>query len=411
MGFQLGQKAGGYEFLRLVDTSGAGVTYEVQNEIAQRRELLKVLPRDLQEDHERVERFLREAKIHSHLSHPNIASFYSAMELDGQLVMTMEAVDGMQLEERLAEGPVSLSEAVDITKQALSALSYAHKQDVVHREITPQNLILNEDGRVKLTGFGLAKQAADAQLTQPGLVMGSAYYMSPEQVKGDAQIDGRSDLYSLGIVLYEMVAGTRPFDSKSQFEVIQAHVMRTPPPPSDLRAELPESFEAVILKALEKDPDARFADADAMVEALDAAQSAIREVETRVQPLRPRGPIEEARVSDLEATKPDAAGYQPVKTPEPDPDPLDAPPSSETDFARPPDLSLPEPKPTVETPVPSPVAAVAAPPKAATGSSSGGAAANAEPEGWSTRDLVIVGSLTFVMIVALVMAAIIVLDR
>ena len=270
MGFKVGQKVGGYKFLRVLDTSGPTMVYEVENEVARRREILKLLPRGLDDDRKRVDRFLREAKIHSHLSHPNIAEFYSGLQLDGELVMTMEAVEGATLEDRLAEGPVTMIEAVDVARSALEALEYAHDKHVVHRQITPGSLYLLPGGGVKLADFGLAKQEADPQLTQPGTVIGAVHYMSPEQVKGLTEFDGRTDIYALGVVLYEAVTGSRPFDSRSQFDIIQAHVMQPPPPPTDLREDLPPELERVILKALEKFPEERYQSAREFKSALDA---------------------------------------------------------------------------------------------------------------------------------------------
>jgi serine/threonine-protein kinase len=258
MRFQVGQKAGDYEFLALVEATHTGVSYRVQNLLADREELLKVLPADLQEDQERVERFLREAKIHARLHHPHIAAFYTATRVDGRLVMTSELVEGTSLEQRISSGSLSVEEARKYFDQALSALSYAHGEGVVHRDIKPGHLIITSEDNVKITGFGLAKKATDAQLTQPGIVMGSVHYMSPEQVKGSTELDRRSDIYSLGVVLYEAVTGRKPFDSKSQFEVFVAHVKQEPAPPSSLRAEIPPALDQIILTAMAKQPGSRF---------------------------------------------------------------------------------------------------------------------------------------------------------
>ena len=152
-----------------------------------------------------MDRFLPEAKIHARLSHPQIADFYSRMQLAGQLVTTFEAVEGQPLEERLREGPFSLEESIAVCHQALEPLEYAHSRTIVHGGTTPKNIIVGADEEVKLTGFELAKQATDQTLTRPGEMLGSANYMPPEQVKGLEEIDARSDIYSLGIVLYEMV--------------------------------------------------------------------------------------------------------------------------------------------------------------------------------------------------------------
>lgn len=268
MAFRVGQTVGGYRFLRVLDAAGSSMVYEVENEIAGRREVLKLLPRGFEQDRNRVDRFLREAKIHSRLSHPNIAEFYSGLQLDGQLVMTMEALKGVSLKERIASKSLTVAQAIDAGCQALSALDYAHRQEVVHREITPATIFVGPGGVVKLTGLGLAKQEHDPALTQIGAVIGAVHYMSPEQVKGQQDIDGRADIYALGAVLYEAVAGRKPFDSQSQFDIIQAQVMQAPAPPHEVSAEVSQGLSQVILRALQKDRGARYQTANQFREAL-----------------------------------------------------------------------------------------------------------------------------------------------
>ena len=268
MAFRVGQTVGGYRFLRVLDAAGSAMVYEVENEIAGRKEILKLLPSGFEQDRNRVDRFLREAKIHSRLSHPNIAEFYSGIQLDGQLVMTMEALKGESLKNRIADRSLTVTQAIDVACQALSALDYAHQQEVVHREITPATIFIGPDGVVKLTGLGLAKQEHDPSLTQIGAVVGAVHYMSPEQVKGQRDIDGRADIYALGAVLYEAATGKKPFDSQSQFDIIQAQVMQAPEPPHKVAAQVSEGLSRVILKALEKDRGARYQTAGQFREAL-----------------------------------------------------------------------------------------------------------------------------------------------
>jgi serine/threonine-protein kinase len=244
------------------------MVYEVENEIAGRREVLKLLPSGFEQDRNRVDRFLREAKIHSRLSHPNIAEFYSGIQLNGQLVMTMEALQGVSLRERIADGSLTVAQAIDVACQALSALDHAHQQEVVHREITPATIFIGPDGVVKLTGLGLAKQEHDPALTQIGAVIGAVHYMSPEQVKGQRDIDGRADIYALGAVLYEAATGRKPFDSQSQFDIIQAQVMQAPEPPHEVSAQVTPGLGQIILKALQKDRGQRYQTAGQFREAL-----------------------------------------------------------------------------------------------------------------------------------------------
>ena len=202
MSFKVGATVDGYEFLRLLGSSGSAVVFEVLNQDANRREMLKLLPRELLSNDEDVERFARETKVRSQLNHPRIAEFYGTVVLDGQPAMTMEMVDGSSLEEILAEGPITMGEAVDIAIAVLEALEYAHGMEVVHREVSPSNIYISADHGIKLTGFGLAKQYSDPRLTAPGMLIGQVHYLSPEQVKGTTEIDGRSDIYSLAVVLF-----------------------------------------------------------------------------------------------------------------------------------------------------------------------------------------------------------------
>jgi serine/threonine protein kinase len=269
MGFEIGQKAGVYEVVGILNHPRNGRTYRVRNAVAERFELLRILPRALQEDREEVERFLREIKVHSRLSHPNIVAFYSAIELDNQLVMTSEFFDGITLERRLEVGPMPLNEAIACMSQVLAALSYAHDQGVMHREISPANILLGPNGSVKLTGFGLAKSASDVQLTQAGTVMGWLEYMSPEQVKNPATLDARTDIYSAGAVLYEMVTGQIPFVCKTEFALMEAHVTKPPPPPISLKPDMPPHLNQIILMALAKNPDHRLQTAAQFRDALE----------------------------------------------------------------------------------------------------------------------------------------------
>src|SRR5579862_89202 len=173
-----GQTIDGYEVIELLDRSKDGLAYKVRNQLLDRLELLRLLPKSLQDVPEQVTRFLREAKVHARMSHPNIVAFYHAAQMDGQLVMTTEFVEGTTLAKRRELGALPLSEAIDYISQTLAALEYAHSLGVVHRDVTPSNIILTPGGIVKLTGFGLAKASTDQQLTQPGTVLGSLNYIS-----------------------------------------------------------------------------------------------------------------------------------------------------------------------------------------------------------------------------------------
>ena len=250
MSFEVGQIAGGYEFVSVQENSRIGRGYKVRNVLAERLEVLRVLGKEPQIDREELDRFLREIKVHARLSHPNIVSFYTATEINSELVMTSEFFEGITLEQRLESGPMPLQETIVCMSQVLSALSYAHELGVIHREVSPANILLGSDGTVKLTGFGLAKSQADPELTQVGTVMGWLEYMSPEQVTGSVKPDARTDIYSAGAVLYEMVAGRVPFVCKNQFDLMMAHVNTRPEPPAGADPNLAH----IRLTALSKDP-------------------------------------------------------------------------------------------------------------------------------------------------------------
>lgn len=270
MSFQLGQVVGDYEFVDILRSSKTNVAYKVKNVLAQRFEILKIVPGDLHHDPERLERFQREIKIHARLDHPNILAFYNATVLQGHLVMTTAFVEGTTLEERLELGPLPWQQSADYACHVLSALSLAHSQGVVHRELTPANILITEDGKAILSGFGQAKTAQDPRLTQKGAVIGSLFYMSPEQVKGGEQLDATSDIYSLGAVLFEMVTGRKMFSGKSHFDIMVAHVNQAPQNPSSLSPEIPEELSKVILRCVAKEPGGRFASAAELRTALKA---------------------------------------------------------------------------------------------------------------------------------------------
>src|SRR5215471_10377894 len=252
MKFEPGSKIGDYEVLGQLGAGGMGRVYKVRNELSDRVEAMKVLLPDLEGHTDLANRFLREIKVQAGLDHPNIAKLYTALRIENQLLMCMELVEGIPLDQRLREGPIALVDAIDYIVQVLSALDYAHQRGVVHRDIKPANMMLLSDGKIKLLDFGIAK-ATDNRLTVTGTTLGSLYYMSPEQIQG-GQVDVRSDVYSVGVSLYELVTGKKPFDAESQFAIMSAHLARTPMPPVELNPNLPRSVSDVILTALNKDP-------------------------------------------------------------------------------------------------------------------------------------------------------------
>ena len=307
MSFEIGKTYSGYEILDILKQSKTEISYRVRNTLAQRIEVLRILPRSIQDDQEQLERFLREIKVHAQLVHPNIVAFYNAMELERQVVMTTELEEGVTVAERLELGPLAPAEARGLVLQALSALSYAHSRNVVHRDITPEHMLIAPGGVLKLTHFGLAKAAASPQLTQNGAVLGNLKYIPPEQVKGQGNLDPRSDLYSLGVVLYEMLVGKPPFESKSQFELMLAHVSEVPKPPSTVNPSVPPEFDAPVLKALGKSPADRFQNAD------EFRQSLEKPAEGTSKAVAAPPPIQEPAAAP--ATPPAAPAELPAKPP------------------------------------------------------------------------------------------------
>jgi len=285
MEFELGKDYSGYRFLDVVRRSKDGIEYRVQNILAQRQEQLRVLPEAAEDDLEQTERFLREVRIRSRLIHPNIVILFNGFKLANKLVMTTELQEGPALWERLELGVIPWREAAALIQQALSAIGFAHGQNVIHRDINPENIVIAPGGVLKINNFGLAKIIDGPKLTQVGTILGNVYYISPEQVKGTAALDSRTDLYSLGAVFYHMLCGRPPFNSTSQFEVMLAHVNTPPWSPSAVNPAVPRELDAVLLTALAKDPSKRYQDAAAFANALDAALTAIdRPAEERAVP-------------------------------------------------------------------------------------------------------------------------------
>lgn len=268
MAYQIGDRIGDYEVVGVLGAGGMGKVYKVRNVISDRVEAMKVLLPNLEGDPELADRFMREIKVQASLQHPNIAGLHTALRLNNQLVMLIEFVEGRTIEQELRNGPIPVAKGVDYIKQVLSALSFAHARGVVHRDIKPANMMLMPDGTVKLMDFGIAKATADRKLTQTGSTVGSLYYMSPEQIQGAIDLDGRSDLYSVGVSLYEMVTNRRPFQGDSDYSIMAAHLTSTPVAPIDLDPSLPKGLNDIVLMSIAKDPAQRFQTADAFRNAI-----------------------------------------------------------------------------------------------------------------------------------------------
>jgi serine/threonine-protein kinase len=268
MPFEVGQFASDYEIISILGKGGMGRVYRVRNVISNRIEAMKVLLADVAAEAELGDRFLGEIRTLARLDHPNIAKFHTAFKVENQLVMVMEYVEGVTLTDRAKQGSIPLDDLLSYVGQTLDALSFAHKNGIIHRDIKPSNIMITPHGVVKLMDFGIAKSTADQGLTRPGTTMGSMLYMSPEQVRGTS-VDARSDIYSVGILLYELTAGKRPFEAENTFAILDAQLNTAPTPPIEVNPALPQPLNDIILTALNKEPMQRFQTADAFKNALE----------------------------------------------------------------------------------------------------------------------------------------------
>jgi serine/threonine-protein kinase len=272
MSIELGRIIGDYEVMDRLGAGGIGEVYKVRHLISQRVEAMKLLRAD-RTGGELPERFLREIRVLAMLSHQSIARLLNAFKVGDQIAMVMEYIEGEDLHARLrAEWPGRAAEGTEYIRQVLSALQYAHSRNVVHRDIKPSNIMITAEGHAKLLDFGIAFQATeDNSLTKPGSMVGSLPYMCPEQIRGE-RVDARSDLYSLGVTLYEIVTGRRPFDGNTEFEVMAAHLQQMPKWPGDIDPAIPYGLSQALMRALAKDPAARFQNAAEFLDALNLSR-------------------------------------------------------------------------------------------------------------------------------------------
>jgi len=277
----IGKQIANYRIVEKLGEGGMGVVYKAIDTVLDRPVALKALNPGLSQNPALVERFRGEARAQAQMNHPNLATLYAFLVEDGAAYMVMEFVEGENFNQIVARrGPIPVAEAAPLFRQALAGIGYAHRLGIVHRDIKPGNIMLNRDGIVKVMDFGLAKVVGERGLTRTGVQVGTVCYMSPEQIL-NKPIDTRSDIYSLGITLYEILTDHLPFHSDSEFQMMQAQVNAPPPPPTSFNARIPPNVEAALLRALAKDPDARFQTAEEFAAALDSAQD-FYEAPTRV---------------------------------------------------------------------------------------------------------------------------------
>ena len=301
--------AGKYRIDGLLKTGGMGAVYHATHVMLQKPIAVKLIRPELVTSQDTIQRFHREARAASQLNHPNIVTIHDLGQAeDGTLYIAMELVPGISLKELVKkEAPLRPDRAVRLAKAINSALSLAHRKQIIHRDLKPQNIMVwqDNDGREqpKLLDFGIAKifESEGPALTSTGLVLGTPHYMSPEQAQG-AAVDGRSDLYALGIILYEMLGGQVPFNDTSIPAILVKHLNEQPRPLTELRPDLDPSLEAVVLCCLEKQPDKRYQNAEELAQALTAVESTRGDssVESRLPPIPP-SPDQAAQTSPTPA--------------------------------------------------------------------------------------------------------------
>ncbi len=272
---------GRYRILRKLGSGGMANVYLAEDEDLGRRVAIKILNDRYANDESFIERFRREAKSAAGLSHPNIVSIYDRGEAEGTYYIAMEVIEGRSLKELiLTRGAVPVHQAVEYARQLLEALRFAHRHGIIHRDIKPHNVLVSadergksQDSRLKVTDFGIARHGA-SQMTEAGSIMGTAQYLSPEQARG-APVTAASDLYSAGIVLYELLTGKVPFGGDSAIEIAMKHVNELPRPPSQLRSEIPPELDQIVLRALAKEPEDRYQTAEEFIEDLERLEAGL----------------------------------------------------------------------------------------------------------------------------------------
>jgi serine/threonine-protein kinase len=311
---------GRYRIQRKLGAGGMADVYLAEDQELGRRVAIKILNSRHGNDDQFIERFRREAKNAAALNHPNIVSIYDRGEAEDTYYIAMEFLDGRTLKELIvSRGAAPVNVAIEYARQILSALRFAHRHGIVHRDIKPHNVLVDSEGRVKVTDFGIAR-AGTSQMTETGSIVGTAQYLSPEQARG-GEVDPRSDLYSLGVVLYELLTGKTPFEGETPVEIAMKHLSTTPKPPSKLRPDVPPELDMVVLRALAKNPDDRYQSADEMEADLErvarGARVSAATVDTATQVLRRPAPAAAEAATAATMIAPPASAATRVARPAP----------------------------------------------------------------------------------------------
>jgi len=270
--FQAGQVVGEYKIDHALGQGGLGAVYKATHVISQRSDAMKVMLPELTGTPDMAERFRREIQMLATLNHPNISCLHNAFYHEDKLIMIMELVDGEDLRSLSRRSRIDMASLLGYFEQVLQALEYAHGRGIVHRDIKPANIMVSTSGTVKVLDFGIAIAERSTELTATGAIIGSPTHMSPEQIRGE-RATAQSDIYSLGVTLYELIAGQPPIQGASSFELMMAHMNEVPTPLSELRADVPANLSDTVAKSLEKEPAKRFATAAEFLEAIRSVRS------------------------------------------------------------------------------------------------------------------------------------------
>jgi serine/threonine-protein kinase len=281
----IGEQVGNYRITELLGEGGMGVVYKAVDIHLDRPVAVKMLNKELSHNADIVERFRSEAKAQANLNHVNLATLFAFLVENGNAFMVMEFVEGETFDKKIrTRGPLPPEEAVPWFKQALLGIGAAHRMGIIHRDIKPANIMVNRAGIVKVMDFGIAKVIGDRGRTRTGMLIGTPAYMSPEQIQ-NRQIDVRSDIYALGITLYQMLTGHLPFDNDNDFDVMNSQVTLAPPPLKRMHPYAPDQYQNVVLKALEKDPNNRFQTVEEFGSALEHPERVTTAAATQAPPV------------------------------------------------------------------------------------------------------------------------------
>ena len=277
--------AGKYKIKDVAGKGGMGIVYKAEDTKLKRYVALKFLPPELTRDKEAKERFVLEAQAAAALSHPNICTIHEINEEEGESFIAMEYIDGQSLRARIGKEPINIEEALDIVIQVAEGLNEAHSKGIIHRDIKSANIMVTDKGQAKIMDFGLAKVKGGTLLTREGTTLGTVAYMSPEQARGE-EVDQRTDIWSLGVVLYEMFSGRLPFMGDREASILYSVVHEEPKPLKDIKPDIPSEVEQIISRALNKKPESRYSSSAEMSKDLKAYLTSLRAPEVGITDLK-----------------------------------------------------------------------------------------------------------------------------